>query len=474
MIFRGLEEVKMDKVSKQLEIPVKCGCDVVVVGGGPAGFCAAVAAARNGANTVLVEQNGCGGGMATAGLVGPFMTSYNKSGDKMIIRGMFEEVIDRLVAQGGAIHPEECRAGDPVSGYHFRGHDHCAPFDPEILKRVIDEMLTEANVRVLYHTSFVEPLVEDDTIKGIVIFSKNGMEMIRAKIVIDCSGDADVAYRAGVPCELGDEAHGRIQPSTMFFRIGNVEWEKVDAEAQANMYRNRVVVDGSDRGVFHWKIEEAKKNGDFNINRWTVGIYQSVKKDEWNVNISRIADIDGTSAEDLSRAEMIGRRQVDEIFRFLKKYIPGCENAKLLSSASTIGIRESRHIKGEATLTADDVLNGTVPEDVILLASNSIDVHGGAGGAAGTKYVTIENGEWYGVSFRSLVPVKVDQLLVAGRSLSATSEGAGAVRVMPPCMEMGHAAGVAAAMAVKEGCLVRNVDVKAVQAQMVKEGSFLG
>ena len=171
---------------------------------------------------------------------------------------------------------------------------------------------------------------------------------------------------------------------------------------------------------------------------------------------------------------MIGRRQVDEIFRFLKKYIPGCENAKLLSSASTIGIRESRHIKGEATLTADDVLNGTVPEDVILLASNSIDVHGGAGGAAGTKYVTIENGEWYGVSFRSLVPVKVDQLLVAGRSLSATSEGAGAVRVMPPCMEMGHAAGVAAAMAVKEGCLVRNVDVKAVQAQMVKEGSFLG
>ncbi len=463
----------MEIITRQLEIPVKRTCDVVVVGGGPAGFCAAAAAARNGAETVLIEQYGCCGGMATSGLVGPFMTSYNKSGDTMIIRGMFEEVIERLIAQGGAIHPRECRSGDPVSGYHFRGHDHCAPFDPEVLKKVIDEMLAEAGVSVLYHTSFVEPLMEGDRMKGIVVFSKNGMEIVKAEVVIDCSGDADVAYRAGVPCESGDEVQGRVQPSTMFFRIGNVDWKKVEEEAQANRYRfgNE---NGPGRGLFHWKIEEARENGDFHVDRLSVGIYQGVRKDEWNVNISRIADIDGTNTEDLSRAEVIGRQQVDEIYRFLKKYIPGCENAKLLSSASTIGIRESRHIQGEATLTAEDVLNGTVPEDAILLASNSIDVHGGAGGPAGTKYLTIENGEWYGVSFRSLVPLKVEQLLVAGRSLSATSEGAGAVRVMPPCMEMGHAAGVAAAAAVKAGCLVRDVDVKKVQAQMIKEGSFLG
>lgn len=464
----------MDTIERRLEIAIKSECDVVVVGGGPAGFCAAVAAARNGADTILVEQYGCAGGMATAGLVGPFMTSYNKSGDKMIIRGMFEEVIERLIAQGGAIHPRDCRAGDQIAGYHVRGHDHCAPFEPEVLKRVIDEMLEEAKVSVWYHTSFVEPLIEEECMKGIVVFSKNGMEAIRAKVVIDCSGDGDVAYRAGVPCEFGDEARGTVQPSSMFFRVGNVDWERVDEEAQANMYRSRVTVDGVERGIFHWKIEEAKKNGDFNINRWTVGIYRSVKKDEWCVNISRIPEVDGTNTQDISRAEVIGRQHVDEIYRFLKKYIPGCENAKLLSSAFTVGIRESRHIKGEETLTADDVLNGNVPEDAILLASNSIDVHGGEGGMAGTKYVTIQNGEWYGVSFRSLVPVKIDQLLVAGRSISATSEGAGAVRVMPPCMEFGHAAGVAAALAVKEGCLVRNVDVKAVRAQMVKEGSFLG
>ena len=145
----------------------------------------------------------------------------------------------------------------------------------------------------------------------------------------------------------------------------------------------------------------------------------------------------------------------------------------LLTSGSTIGIRETRHIEGEAVFTADDVLHGNVPEDAILLCSNSIDVHGAAG-TAGTKYLTVEDGEWYGVSYRCLVPLKVEQLLVAGRSISATSDGAGAVRVMPPCMEMGHAAGVAAAMAVKEGCLVRQVDTGALRAQMVKEGSFLG
>ncbi len=459
----------MEKITRQLEIPIKCDCDVVVVGGGPAGFCAAAAAARNGAKTVLVEKYGCGGGMATVGLVAPFMTSYNKSGDQMIIRGMYEEVVERLIAKGGAVHPEECRAGDQITGYHLRGHDHCGAFDAEVLKRVIDEMLTEANVKVLYHTNFIEPLMEEDCMKGVIVSSKSGIEAIRAEIVIDCSGDADVAYRAGVPCELGDVSRGAMQPATMFFRIGNVDWEQVDDAYQDGVKEYGVRTDG----LFRDRLETARANGDFNVERKAVGIYRGVRKDEWSVNISRINGIDGTSAEDLSKAEIIGRQQVDEIYNFLKKYIPGCENAKLLSTASTIGIRETRHIKGEATLTTEDVLNGHIPEDVILLASNSIDVHGAAG-SAGTKYVTIENGEWYGVSYKSLVPVKVDQLLVAGRSLSATSEAAGAVRVMPPCMELGHAAGVAAAQAIKDNCLVRDVNVKAVQAQMVKEGSFLG
>lgn len=464
----------METISKQFDIPVKYTCDVAVIGGGPAGFCAAVAAARNGADTLLVERNGSGGGMATAGLVGPFMTSYSKSGDRMIIRGMFEEVVQRLMAKDGAVHPENCRLGDQITGYHFRGHDHCGAFDPEAMKLVVDDMLIEAGVKVLYHTTFVAPLMEEQRVQGVIVVSKSGMAAIRARVVIDCSGDADVAYRAGVPCILGDSTRDNaMQPATMFFRIGNVDWEKVDEVYHATLQEKGMKPDGSRTGLFAWLVEEARARGEFHVERKVVGIYRGVKKDEWSVNISRINGVDGTDAEDLSRAEMIGRRQVQEIYAFLKKYIPGCENAKLLCSAATIGIRETRHIQGEKTLTAEDVLQGHVPEDAILLASNSIDMHAAAG-MDGTKYVTVEKGEWYGVSYGCLVPVQVEGLLVAGRTLSATSEGAGAVRVMPPCMEMGHAAGIAAAMAVKAHCPVRKIDVKALQAQMVKEGTFLG
>ena len=182
----------------------------------------------------------------------------------MIIRGMFEEVINRLAACGGAIPPEECRSGDPVSGYHFRGHDHCAPFDPEILKRVIDEMLAEAKVNVLYHTSFMEPLLEDDCIKGIVIFSKNGMEVIKAKVGIDCTGDADIAYRAGVPCERGDTAQGRIQPATMFFRIGNVDWKKGDGQVPDYYYAqivHQLLATGYDFAILKARIRERGEYG---------------------------------------------------------------------------------------------------------------------------------------------------------------------------------------------------------------------
>lgn len=464
----------MEMLRKQFDIPVRHEYDVAVIGGGPAGFCAAVAAARNGARTLLVERNGSGGGMATAGLVGPFMTSYSKSGGQMIIRGMFEEVIERLISKGGAVHPENCRSGDQITGYHFRGHDHCGAFDPEALKLVVDEMLTEAGVKILYHTTFVEPLMENNVMQGVIVISKSGLEAIRAAVVIDCTGDADVAYRAGVPCELGDtERDCAMQPATMFFRISNVDWEQVDEAFRASLKERPIKTDGARGGLFAWLIEEARAKGEFNVERKVVGIYRGVQKDEWSVNISRINGIDGTSAEELSKAEIIGRRQVQEIYRFLKKYIPGCENARLMCSAATIGIRETRHIRGEATLTADDVLQGCVTEDAILLASNSIDVHAAAG-SAGTKYVTVENGEWYGVPYRCLVPVQVEQLLVAGRSLSATSEGAGAVRVMPPCMAMGHAAGIAAAMAVRNKCTVRSVDVSELRAQLLKEGAFLG
>ncbi len=172
----------MNTILFSKKVEVRYQTQVVVVGGGPSGFCAAVAAARAGADTLLIEEGGCAGGMATRGLVGPFMTSYDKDGKQMIIRGLFEELVNRMVMRGGAIHPEGVRAGTAFTSWIVLGHDHVTPFEPECLKIVMDEMLAEAGVRVLYHTRFVEPVVQDGTIRQIIIDSKAGLEAVNADV----------------------------------------------------------------------------------------------------------------------------------------------------------------------------------------------------------------------------------------------------------------------------------------------------
>ena len=263
-----------------------------------------------------------------------------------------------------------------------------------------------------------------------------------------------------------------MQPASMFFRIGNVDLAKVDADIEANkdnFYRKN----GINYRSFHWRVAEAKANGDWNLDRVSIGMFRGVKEDEWSINTSRVMQVDGTDSRSLSRAEMIGREQADHIFKFLVKYVPGCENAKLLSVAPVIGIRETRHIHGIKTLTAEDCLNGIVPDDAILLAANSVDVHGKFGPMS-NEYIALEPGVYYGIPYGCLVPQGVDNLLVAGRCLSATSDAAGAVRVMPPCMGMGHAAGVAAAMAAKENVTPADVNVVALREKLREQNAYLG
>ena len=181
--------------------------------------------------------------------------------------------------------------------------------------------------------------------------------------------------------------------------------------------------------------------------------------------------VDSTDNESLTMAEIEGRKQADEILKFFQKYVPGCENARIKSTASYVGIRESRHIQGDYRLTGEDLIGGKVPEDSILLAANSVDVHGRFGPTS-NEYVPI-NGDYYGVPYRSLLPKGVEQLLIAGRCVSADSTAAGAIRVMPPCMGMGQAAGTAAAMAVKEKCTVREVDTARLRQLLKENGVYL-
>lgn len=453
-----------------LNIKDQFKCDVLVIGGGSAGLCAAIACARTGAKTTLIESNGFCGGMATAGLVAPFMTCYDSGGNTMLIRGLFEEIVNRLVVTGDAIHPSKVETNSAFTSYITAGHIHVTPFKAEGLKLLADKMLKEAGVEVLYHTSFVDAIVEGDKISKVILAKKQGLCVVEPKIVVDCSGDGDCAAAAGVPFVMGNGA-GRIQPATMFFTIGGVDSDKIDKDIEENkdnFYRK----DGVNYRSMHWWVSKAREQGDWSLNRVSIGLFRGVEKDEWSINTSRIMGIDGTNSESLTQGEMVGREQVNEIFAFLKKYVPGCEKAKLMQTGSTLGIRETRHIKGLKTMVLDDVLNCRIPDDSILIAANSVDVHGRFGPTS-NEYITIPEGKYYGIPYGSLVPENLSNLLVAGRCVSAESEAAGAIRVMPPCMGMGQAAGTAAALALKSGVDVRELDVQYLRAELQKNNVLL-
>ena len=439
--------------------------EVLVIGGGPAGLCAAIASARAGAKTMLIEQGAFCGGMATAGLVAPFMTCYDSGGDTMLIKGLFEEIVDRLVEMGGALHPSTVPASSPFSSYIEKGHIHLTPFKAESLKLLADRMLKEAGVEVLYHTAFIDAICEGERVEKVIVAKKEGLCAIEPKVIVDCTGDGDCAAAAGVPYTMGN-GEGRMQPATMFFRIGNVDGEKIEEDIKKNRH-NFYRKDGVNYRSLHWWVSKAREAGDFHVNRTSIGLYRGVDEDEWSINTSRIMGIDGTQSESLTFGEREGREQVDEIFKFFKKYVPGCENAKLLQSGSTLGIRETRHIHGIKTLVLEDLLECRVPEDSIMVCANSVDVHGRFGPTS-TEYITIPEGKYYGIPYGTLVPENRSNLLVAGRCLSADSEAAGAVRVMPPCMGMGQAAGTAAALACKEGADLRQLDTEKLRAELIK------
>lgn len=444
--------------------------DVVVVGGGPSGVCAAIAAAREGAKTLLIEQGGCCGGMATQGLVGPFMTCYDKDGENQIIKGLFEEIVFRLVENGGAIHPSQVRKKTAYTSWIEIGHDHVTPFCPETLKLVLDEMLEEANVQILYHTRFLSALVDVDRINGIRVHSKSGVEEVYGKVFIDCTGDGDMAAAAGVAFEKGNEELGITQPATLFFRICDVDDEKIEKDIQDNIH-NFYRKNGINYRSFHWRVTQAREDGNWPLNRVSIGLFKSVNG-EWCVNTSRIMGVDATNNQSLTYGEIEGRKQVKIILDFLRKYVPGCENARLMSTASTLGIRESRHMKGVYSLTSSDILNGVVPEDAVALAANSVDVHGRFG-AMSNQYTPIENGSYYGIPYRCLLPKTIGNLLVPCRSVSASSEAAGAIRVMPPMMALGQAAGVAAAMAAQGNFRCEEVPVNALRQRLKQQNVVL-
>lgn len=453
-----------ETVPLTLEARVRSSVDVVVIGAGPAGIAAAIASARQGAKTVLVERYGSVGGNLTAGLVGPCMTSYSLDGSQQLIRGVFEQLIIAMADRGLALHPSQVPAGSAYSGFITYGHDKVTPFDPEGVKLVATEMLRSAGVTLLLHTTFLQPIMDSDHVTGVVVASKSGIEAIRASVTVDCSADGDVAAAAGVKTELGRDSDGLTQPMTLFFRVGNVDDDRVETYVRSHP---------DDVRPFASLVDEARQVGEFTIPRRGIGMYRTLQTGVWRINTTRILRRIGTDVADLTEAEVEGRHQVDELMRFFRKWLPGFRDCVLLDTAATIGVRETRRIAGEYTLTLDDLATGREFPDVIALCGYPVDIHSPTDAGGGVSE-TLKTANVYQIPFRSLVPLDCEQLIVAGRCVSATHEALGAVRVMPPAFAMGQAAGTAAATAALTGARVRDVDVVRLQADLIGQGAYLG
>lgn len=411
-------------------------CEVLVCGGGPGGICAAVSAARNGADTMLVERYGFLGGMATAGLVFPFMTRF--AGGERIIDGVFQELIERLDAKGG-----------------YGGPDRPYMFDLEAMKIVADEICIESGVRLLLHTSVCGAEVAGERISRVLIHNKSGEQAVKASVFVDATGDADVAYLAGVPCEKGRASDGLTQPMTLNFRMAGVERSIMPTQADFNKL-----------------YLAARSEGRIDCPRNDVLHFATMRPDEVHFNTTRIIRADATSAEDLTRAEIDSRRQVMQFVAWLTSDVPGFASAYLQMTGAQIGIRESRRIVGEYVLTADDLLSARKFEDCIARGSYPVDIHDPDGG--GTVIKRLAEGESYDIPYRSLVPKGIDNLLVAGRPISATHEAHSAVRVMPIAAAIGEAAGAAAALCVRHDTTPRELDVTKLRQVLVAQGANLG
>ncbi len=449
------EGYSLEEIELQEGIAGVIETQVAVIGGGLAGTAAAVAAARNGVEVTLVERYGFLGGMATAGLVYPFMSS--KAGREQIIKGIFLEIIGRLRQLGGVIENK----------YELGIYE----FDPEILKYVLNQMVEEARVKLMFHTLATEAIVKEGVIKGVVVETKAGRYVIIADIVIDATGDGDIAVSAGAPFEQGRGLDELTQAMTLMFRVGNVDMDKV------MKYQNRHLrYENLHRG-FSDIFKTAVKNGDFPTDMPIYNVYIDVTPlpGVVSINATQVEWVNPTKIEDLTYAEIESRKQVMALMRVLKKYIPGFSNSYLMTTATQVGIRESRRIIGEYILTGEDVLSARKFPDVIARSAFQIDIHCadgcGGGGVAGLK---LEPGESFDIPYRCLVPKMIDNLLVAGRDISVTHIAYGSTRIMPVCTATGEAAGVAAALCIKTGSTPRSLDVPLLQKTLLQQGADLG
>ena len=412
--------------------------DVLVVGAGSAGSTAAIAAARGGASTLLVDRFGFLGGTSTA-VLDTFYAFYTPGATpKKVVGGIPDEVVGRLVERGMAFErPNTYGAGTGVT------------YDPESLKRVWDELVDESGARTLLHAFAFAVAVADDRVVSVDVVAKGGVRRIRPRVVVDASGDADICALAGAPFEApGDD----VQSLSTVFRVANVDVARAEAVPKQEL----------------WSLmRDARDSGRYALTRIEGSIHRTPHEGVMMALMTRVRKVDATDADQLSAAEREGRRQAHEYFRFLRDEVPGYEHAVLLSTSPAIGVRESRRIVGEHVLTAAEILSATQFDDQIARCGAPIEEHHAGDD---TRWVYLDEGATYGIPYRALQPRGIDNVLVAGRCFSATHEAHASARSMATCMAMGQAAGTAAALTDEP----KRLAAGRLRARLGKDGADLG
>lgn len=408
--------------------------DVIVLGSGPSGFAAAYTAAKNGASVILIEQNGDIGGISTSGL----MSHWTGSCDSPL----YYEILKR-------------------SGKNNEGkfeNKITTIIDPEKLKTLYLEMLEEVGCKLMLYTFAFDAICDGDNILGATVVNKSGKSDIYSKITIDATGDGDIAARAGAEFILGRESDNKMQPATLMFKVGGVDYE-------------RAVFLGSFESTYDTPKGElqalAKKHIPYPAGH--ILTYKSTLPGVVTCNMTNAINIDGTNTDDLTKANITCRRQMNDIVRYLRTFVPGYENCYILSSASLIGIRETRHFKGKYTLNEQDILDARVFEDYVVKdACFNFDVHNITGSGLDKtgvqKHFSQKKG--YTIPYRCLLPESKENLLLCGRNISGTHIAHSNFRAMPICVGIGEAAGAAAAIAVSQNCKLNEVTAEQIREQI--------
>lgn len=415
--------------------------NLVVAGGGLSGVAAAVSAAREGLKVLLVEKSGCLSGAISNNLVYPFMPYWTKQkdgediGKKYLSQGIFKEMKER----------------------HDRYVDDCKDheFNSEYFKIVLDDMTAEAGVDVLFHAVVYDVKTDGRKINSVSLTAKAQKITVEADFFVDATGDGDLFYLAGCDYQLGRESDSLCQPMTTCFRMSGVDLDLFTEE----------------RPRLQELYKEKQAKGEITNPRENILVFFGVGEDVLHFNSTRVVMLDPTDPFDVSKAEVVARKQIHELIGFLKENSNAFTESALISVAVNIGVRESRKLKGVHILTGDELINCTVFEDSIALGNYDIDIHSPTG--TGTSHRYFKDGEFYTIPYRSLLPKEYDNLLVAGRSISATHEAQASVRIMPICCCMGEAAGTAISIAYKTDKNVHTVDIKAVQKRLKENGAVL-